>query len=111
MLSRSQKLSVEQLNAVMEKGRVAHSSLFLLRSLGGQQDTRIAAIAPQKIIKTAAGRTSLRRKVYAAVRSCLVDMRPGMHVALFAKAAATHATPVDISDNLKELFVKAGIVR
>jgi ribonuclease P protein component len=111
MLSRSQRLSVEQLNAVMEKGRVAHSSLFLLRTLGGQKDTRIAAIAPQKIIKTATARNALRRKVYTATRSYVTNLKPGLHTALFAKSAAAQATLVEIQTNLSELFVKAGLLR
>jgi ribonuclease P protein component len=111
MLSRSQRLSGEQLDAVMEKGRVAHSSLFLVRALVGQKDTRVAAVASKKIAKTAVGRNSIRRKIYTAVRPIKDVLVTGVHIALFAKAGILQASNDEITNDLKNLFVKVALLR
>lgn len=111
MLSRSQRLSGEQLDAVMEKGRVAHSSLFLVRALVGQKDIRVAAIASKKIAKTAVERNAIRRKIYAAVRPTKDRFVPGAHIALFAKTGVLRSPSQEIATDLKNLFVKAALLR
>ena len=139
MTSRSHRLSTKQFNEVISKGKVFHSPLFLMRALQtGEGPARIAAAVPVKIGKTAVIRNNLRRKVYEAVRPLLSDIKEGLHIILFAKtiyapinhwSASTPAlkssangsnpksksnkplTGVLISNDLKGLFVKAGILR
>lgn len=110
MLSRSRRLSTEQLDSVMKKGKISHSSLFLMRVFSGQTDTRIAAIAPKKTIKMSTTRNAVRRKVYNATKTLIREIIPGTHIALFAKQATTNAKLVDIENNIKTLFVKAGLL-
>ena len=113
MLPRSQRLSVAYFNQVMEKGRVTHSPLFLLRFLktdsAGQ--TRIAAVAPQKIFKKAVQRNKLRRQMYEAVRPLYADVRPQLHVVIFAKAIAATADQATLKKEIKDIFVKAGLLK
>ena len=111
MLPRSQRLSGEQLDSVMEKGRVAHSSLFLVRFLIGQTNTRIAVIASKKIAKTATVRNAIRRSTYRAIGSTLSKIIQGTHVALFAKKVVSQIPRAEIETDLENLFVKAKIVR
>jgi len=118
MISRSHRLSTEQFNEVIKKGRVAHSPLFLMRALQtGEGPARVAAAVPVKVARKAVSRNAMRRKVYEAVRTLLSDIKEGLHVILFAK---TINAPTDlkkpltgalISNDLKGLFVKAGILR
>jgi len=94
----------------MKKGKISHSSLFLMRVFSGQTDTRIAAIAPKKTIKMSTTRNAVRRKVYNATKTLIREIIPGTHIALFAKQATTNAKLVDIENNIKTLFVKAGLL-
>jgi ribonuclease P protein component len=110
MLSRSQRISVEQFNSIMEKGRVSHSSLFLIRAVSGRDDTRVAAVAPQKVFKTAVVRNRVRRRMYEAIRLIEMNIKPGTQVIVFAKVAASGKKPIELGADMKALFVKAGIL-
>jgi ribonuclease P protein component len=111
MISRSQRINLEQFNLVMEKGKIVHSSLFLARILDGKTETRIAAIAPKKVAKTAVGRNKIRRKIYEAVRKLNGEISSGSHILIFAKSNIVNATQVEVVIDLKILFVKAGLLR
>ena len=122
MISHSHRLSTKQFNEVIKKGRVFHSPLFLMRVLQtGEGPARIAAVVPVKIGKTAVIRNALRRKTYEAVGPLLSKIKEGLSVILFAKTIANGSNPKSrsektltgalISDDLKGLFVKAGILR
>lgn len=79
--------------------------------ISGMPDTRIAAVTPQKVSKTAVVRNKVRRKTYEAVRSIKPSIIQGVHVAVFAKPAVLNATQVAIAADIKDLFVKAGLLR
>ncbi len=116
MIHRSQRISVEQFNKVMEKGKIVHSPLFIGRVLGGQVNTRIGAVAPQKIFKKAVIRNKIRRNIYEAVRSVQEDnvqkvVITGLFVLILAKPTILKASKIEISTDLKNLFVKAGVIR
>lgn len=111
MLPRSQRLSVEQFNSIIEKGRVAHSSLFLMRFVKDQAGTRIAAAAPKKTAKTAVLRNKIKRQTYEAVGTLVENIVPGVHLVLLAKPTIITAKQTDIVGDLKTLFVKAGLLR
>ncbi len=94
----------------MEKGRVSHSSLFLIRAVSGRDDIRIAAVTPQKVFKTAVLRNRVRRRMYEAIRFIAMNIKPGTQVIVFAKAAASDKKPIELGADMKNLFVKAGIL-
>jgi ribonuclease P protein component len=108
MLPSSKRLTAHDVKDIMEKGRVAHSPLFLLRYIpnAGVQ-TKIVAIAPVKVVKTAAGRNELKRKTYEVVRKLYPRITPGFKIALLAKSPAITASVATIEADLKDLFVKA----
>ncbi len=92
----------------MEKGRVAHSPLFLLRYVSNTGvQSRFAAIVPVKVVKTAVGRNTLKRKTYEAVQKVYSRIAPGYKIALLAKSPAITASVTTIEADLKDLFVKA----
>jgi len=110
MLSRSQRLSVEQFDCVMKKGRLFHSTLFTLRLLCDQNEVGIAAVAPKKMAKTAVERNRIRRKIYEAVRPMCIRIRK-CHMILLAKPGVSVAKQKDISEDIGRVFVKSGILR
>ena len=111
MLSRLQRLSTEQLLVVIEKGRVVHSPLFVLRVLPSTGATRIAAIAPKKFAKTAVSRNKIRRSIYNAVRPIFPTINKSVHVAIFAKPEILKADSANIASGVKDVFVKAGLLK
>lgn len=111
MLSRTNRLYTKHVDAVMEKGRVVHSSLFLLRSLAGQIDTRIGVVAPRKTVKKAVDRNKIRRIVYHAVRPLTQKGITGNHIVIIAKPAVLDMSVQDVHTELQSLFVKARLLR
>jgi ribonuclease P protein component len=111
MLPRSLRISAEQLDQIMDKGRVFHSSLFVLRVLSHQKDTRISAVSPKKITKTATSRNALRRKIYSAVRKVGTLFIVPAHLALFSKQGAERVSQAEMVADIRALFVKAGLLR
>jgi ribonuclease P protein component len=109
MLKKSHRLSTKQFLEVMGKGKVHHSSLFLIRVFGTEDDVRIAAVAPKKVAPTAALRNVIRRRIYEATQPLIRSIILGTHVIIFAKAEATRADFKDMASDLKSLFSKAKI--
>ena len=104
MLPSSHRLSSRDITLIMEKGRVVHSTLFIVRWVPGEDHARIAAIAPVKVAKTAVGRNALRRKIYRGVQNIYPHIIPGIKAAVLAKSGAVTATPETIQSDLMKAF-------
>lgn len=111
MEKKSRRLTAGQFKEVMEKGKISHSPLFLLRAMSGNRDERVAAVAPQKIFKSAVIRNKVRRRVYEAARETLSLIRPGVHMIVFAKSSVLTASSREMIADIRGLFVKAGILK
>lgn len=111
MLPRKERLTKTVFNTVLEKGRVIHSPLFLLRILGGQKNTGISAVASKKIAKTAVERNRIRRLIYRGVGPLMSSIISGTHVIVFAKQAMNETKAATITDDLKSVFAKARIMK
>ena len=111
MISRSQRISAEQLDQLMEKGRVFHSPLFVMRILTIDSSIRCAAIVPKKIAPSAVLRNSMRRKIYSAARPHVQHITTPVCIALFAKQRIGEIPVQMLAEGIKGLFVKAGILR
>lgn len=108
MLPRSKRLSGEQLDLVMKTGKVTHSTLFWLRIVKNEGQTRISSIVPQKIASKASQRVSYRRKMYNAVASFYEKVLPNHWVILCLK---TKTEKDSLLEETKEIFVKAGLIK
>ncbi len=107
----------------MEKGRVTHSPLFLVRTLRDTKGVKFAAVAPKKIEKTAVGRNRARRLIYTAIAELYKDIKidleaesttkdsGGTHAIIFIKPSNGNIDQVAMISDLKQLFVKAGILK
>lgn len=97
----------------MEKGKIFHSDFFLARIYFPQDSKRlsVAAVAPQKIFKTAASRNYMKRKIYEAVSPLIKDPSKLAIIGLFAKSTAINAGVTEMNKDLRAIFVKAGILR
>jgi ribonuclease P protein component len=111
MLSRSYRLSGEQLNQVMEKGKVVHSPFFWARFTKNDGQSRIAVISPSKIVKTAVGRNQIRRKVYSVIRDFRENILPGYRIVVCVKEPIIKADAKVISEQARIIFVKTGLLK
>lgn len=71
MLSRSQRLSGDQVAAILTaKTVVFHTPLITIRSFsrGDQNPARFAVIVSKKVSKSAVARNRLRRRTYSAIK-------------------------------------------
>ena len=104
MLKKSRRLSTKQFDEVMKKGRVVHSSLFLMRFMNDQKDTRISAVAPVKIFKKAVLRNATRRKMYIIIESVWPHVKNGIHGAVFPKKDISGIETPDLTRDIQKLF-------
>jgi ribonuclease P protein component len=72
---------------------------------------RVSTVAPNKVAKKATERNYLRRKMYEAVKPIYSDIIDGQYIIVFAKVAATTTTFTQLSEEMKNIFVKAGLLR
>lgn len=111
MLPSSQRLSVEQFNDVMKRGKVSHSPLFIIRTVKVDGKTAISAVAPQKIAKKAVERNKIRRIMYETIMPLMKSVVTGYNIVIIAKDTAVNAKFNDLLDGMKEIFVKAGLLK
>ena len=102
-----------QFNAVMEEGKIVHSLLFMLRVLHSDtlKDTRVSAVVPLKIAKQAVMRNRLRRQVYEAIKPVFTRIASHTHTIVFVKSGVMTVDFGSISKGLREIFVKAGLLK
>ena len=121
MLPRSARLSVAKFDAVIEKGGATHSPFFILRTLkvggvgaGGlviEDAPRVAAVVPVKVCKKAVDRNHLRRQIYEIVQPMLPALVPNIQAIIFAKKGAEKATFAELTVSIREIFVKARLMK
>lgn len=95
----------------MEKGRAVHSPLFVMRWLKTEDHSRVSAVVPKKVLKTAAARNNLRRRMYESLKPFMELLLPGTHAIVFAKAGADEKEFAGLADETRNIFVKAGLLK
>ena len=121
MLKRQNRLSTEEFTKVIEKGRIIHSPLFIVRVLverdsGSDKNSgssiHIAAVAPKKVAPTAVLRNAIRRRIYEAVATLNISSVPfSQKVIVFAKNEAIMKSSFkEVQGDLQTLFKKSKII-
>jgi ribonuclease P protein component len=111
MLSRSHRLSGEQFDFVMEKGQVVHTPLFWSRFVKQDGPLKVAVICPQKIARTAVKRNQFRRKVYSSIRAFRENALQGYQVIVCIKEPVFKASPKELVEQVRIIFVKMGLMK
>ncbi len=111
MLPKEDRLTTGQFDLVMKKGRVFNSSLFLARVIVLPGKAKLAAVVPQKIAKTAVGRNKLRRSMYIAMEPYIDGIVDDRQAIIFAKSLAVGAEQSVLVKDMKEIFVKSGLLK
>ena len=123
MLPKSQRLTTEQVSAVIKDGKSFQSPFFTVRVLKSpnRADSKsdfaaFAVIVSKKIAKTAVARNLARRRVYEAIKLSGVTKTasnpssPAILVAILCKTAAMGADLKTLTNDLKTLFKKAYVI-
>lgn len=111
MLAKQARLTTKQFENVIKKGVVSHSSLFLLRILTGQKDTRISVAAPKKVANTAVIRNKNRRRLYPAIKPLFPHLSTGVWAILFVKKDISDIDFEVLIQNVREAFIKAKLLK
>ena len=87
MLNKINRVNTETFNDVMEKGRVAHSDNFYIKSLSADSDRRFSIAVPKKIVKSAVRRNLFKRKVKSILKEVMGDFPTGDYIIFFKSGA------------------------
>ena len=71
------------------------------------EPTRIGITVGQKVSKRAVIRNLVKRRIRAACRHLLPQLKPGRDVVIVARAASTHCEYHEFLQQLKQLFTNA----
>ena len=82
----------------------------MLQSIDSAEDSRIVAVVPKKIEKTAVGRNKLRRRMYTLIHPFITQIKLNTHSIIFAKSSTAKASKPELIADIKNIFVKAKIL-
>ena len=74
------------------------------------EPTRIGIAVGQKVSKRAVVRNLIKRRIRAACRQLLPQLKPGRDIVIVARAASTHCEYHEFLQQLKQLFTSAEIL-
>lgn len=111
MLKKTQRLTTPLFTEVMTKGKVIHSPLFILRIMKYGQISRISVTVSKKVAKTAVERNKIRRRTYSVVHKLHPTLLPGFATVLIAKQPVSSVGMPTLEKDIKEIFVKSGLLK
>ena len=95
----------------MEKGRMTHSPLFVIKSISTQETSRFSVSVPKKVAKTAVQRNKIRRQVYSAVKKIEPQVKSGLSGMIIVKAGSEKLSFEALTVEIKDIFVKSGFLK
>ena len=111
MLSSSRRLTTSLFKEVMDKGKIFHSPIFILRLVKSHSLSRFSVSVSKKVAKNAVDRNKFRRRAYSAIDSLYQNILPGFHGVFIAKNSISKSSFVHMSLDIKNLFVKIGLLK
>jgi ribonuclease P protein component len=108
MLPKKHRVNKGVFEAIMKDSIMVSSPLFVFRYRPSSDEFfHFAVVVPKSVSKTASERNSLRRKGYLLSKPFISGVFTGV---LFFKKEAKLLKNEEISENIKFLFKKAGIL-
>jgi len=113
MLSRSHRISGREIEKIIKNGKVIHSPFFTIRFYSNkvEKNVKMTVIVPVKIAKTSVLRHLVRRRMYEAVRPLVEKIKPENLIIIFAKSTVLDQKPAFMNIQMRDIFVKAGLLR
>lgn len=111
MFRRGARLSREEIEEVMKKGGVTHTSVFSLRILdSGSRNTKFAFVISKKECKTAVGRNRAKRRARSAMQKLVPNLKKPLFCMVFLKKEVIKVPFSELVDNLRITLEKKGFV-
>jgi ribonuclease P protein component len=113
MLAKNHRVNTKLFDALMQKGRFAHSDLFMARFSFDKtlDESQFSSVVPVKVARKANKRNYLRRRMNAALRLIYPSIKPGYACIVFAKKGAMEKISFEtIVEDVRKVLGKAGIV-
>ncbi len=118
MLPKNQRIPKDLARNVFIRGSTISSPNFLLKfeKAGGAAEayavaTRFAVSVSKKVAATAVLRNRTRRRVYSVLRDYVSNVRPGFLVAISVKKGGEKLKHPEISQEVKGLIEKSGLMK
>lgn len=111
MLPKTKRLTTKSVDLVMEKGRMTHSPLFVIKSISTQETSRFSVSVPKKVAKTATQRNKIRRQIYSALRKIDNRIKPGLSGVIVAKSGIDKLSFISLELEISAVFVKSGFLK
>ena len=108
MLPKKRKIDSSTIKKVLNKGVTYSSPLFSLKVMKNTLNSGFSVSVSSRITETKVERNRIKRRVYNALVPIVKDVRIGQGF-IFVKKYPTHVSFKEVSRELLDLFVKAGI--
>ena len=111
MLPKKKRLNTAIFEKVINTGKTLYSELFIVKFIKDKSLLRFAVSVPKKIAETAVLRNKIRRRIYSAISSFEELSMVNMKILFIAKSKIINMNIRDIKSDIKEIFVKLGLLK
>jgi ribonuclease P protein component len=101
-------VSRELFGEVLKKGQVYHSALFSIRALS-TPFSACTAVVSKKVIKTAVGRNTAKRRARDIVAGILEANKASYTAVIFIGKPIAGVSPVVLKESINTAFSKLGV--
>ncbi len=108
MLSKASRLSRAEAEA-LKNGKSVFMTLLSLRWILANR-TQISVSIPKKVANSAVDRNRIRRRVYSALEQVILDINRPVKIMIFPKTVFRTLPHHEIVKEIKNAFLKAGII-
>ena len=112
MLPKKQRLSRAQFAKVFDTSTVLHSGHFSMKWTDDllNKESQFAIVVSKKVSRSSVGRNSIRRRCYGVLEKLLLQISENATGIIFVRPSAVHLPPKALEEELRGLFLRAGIV-
>lgn len=113
MLSKNKRVTTELFKKVLKEGRSIHTPALSFKYYRETTPvlSRFSVFVPKKVLKLASKRNYLKRKINSALRSVHPKAQNSIVGVIFAKTATVGLSVPEITKEMEEMFVRAGIIK
>lgn len=112
MLPKKHRLSRAQFGKVFDTSAVLHSGHFSMKwtDVLGNKESQFAVVVSKKVSRSSVGRNRIRRRCYGVLEELLSQIPENITGIIFVRPSAVLLVPKALEEELRKLFLRAGIV-
>jgi len=109
MLPKHKRISRDSFKLILIQGQLFHSPHFLLRTINSPKEG-YATLVSKKIARGAVDRNRIRRRIYAVLRSLVVQIKKPTNIIISAKPGALKISFLEQEKEITQLLRTARII-